>query len=133
MDALTGNARSWRGRSPASAPAPISPATPANEAKDEQQYDCTYKSVDNQRDNSHTEMNVEPRQQPITDESAQQSNYQVPDQPESPASHHLSCQPTGNEPNQNNDQEALIRQMHGSLPKSKATPLSKQGNAFKQI
>jgi hypothetical protein len=40
---------------------------------------------------------------PFTDESTTRNR----------ASHHLSCQPTGNEPNRNNDQQALIRKMHG--------------------
>jgi hypothetical protein len=60
-------------------------------------------------------MNVQARQQPITDKGAQQTDYQIPYQPEALASHHLPRKPTGDDPNQNNDQKVLIRQIHGSF------------------
>jgi hypothetical protein len=54
-------------------------------------------------------MNVQPGQQPIADQGAQQTDDQIPDQPEARASHHAARQPAGDDPDHNDDQKALIR------------------------
>jgi hypothetical protein len=61
-------------------------------------------------------MDVKLRHQPITDKSTQQTDYQIANQTEARALRHLACEPAGNEANQKNYQEALIRQMHGLFP-----------------
>jgi hypothetical protein len=97
---------------PGSLPTPACRAALSDKAEYEQQHDCAYKRVNDQRDDPHAEMDVKPRQQPITNKSAQQADYHIPDQAETRASHHLACKPSGNEADKNNYQEALIRQMH---------------------
>ena len=63
-----------------------SPATPSNKADRDQQHDCAYKRVNYQGNDSYTEMDVQLRQQPITDEGAQQTDDQISNQPEARAS-----------------------------------------------
>jgi hypothetical protein len=91
---------------------------PSNETEYEQQHDCAYERVNNQGNDSYTEMDVKPRQQPVTDKGAQQTDYQIPNQTKARALHHLACQPAGNEPNHDDNQEAFIREMHGLFLKT---------------
>jgi hypothetical protein len=98
---------------PGRSPTPACPtAASSDEAKYDQQHDRAYERVNDQCDDPHAEMDVKPRQQPITNKSSQQADDHVSDQAETRASHHLACEPSGNEADEKNDQEALIRQMH---------------------
>jgi hypothetical protein len=87
---------------PTPAPPTPSPTTPY-EAKDQQEHDCAYEGIHDQRDYAYTEVNAQSRQQPITDESADEADYQIPDQPKATPFHHSACQPPGNDSDDNDD------------------------------
>jgi hypothetical protein len=78
---------------------PLSPpaSTPSNQTEDNEQHECSDESIDNQGKKADAHMDVQPRQQPVSYKSAQQANYQISDQTESCATHHLARQPTGNQ------------------------------------
>ena len=57
-------------------------------------------------------MNPEAMQKPVADEGANDANRRVADETEPVAPHNLACQPSGNEPDDQNDNQPLVRQMH---------------------
>jgi len=57
-------------------------------------------------------MNPEAMQKPVADEGADDANRRVADETETVASHNLARQPSGNEPDDQNDKQPLVRQMH---------------------
>jgi len=52
------------------------------------------------------------RQQPITDECADQTDEQVTDQSKTTTLHHPACQPTGYNADNDDNDETLIGQVH---------------------
>jgi hypothetical protein len=72
--------------------------------------------VDDQADRSAPEMDAQARQQPVTDERADYPDYYVSDQTKAGPPHELPGQPSGNKADDQYDNEALIRQMHGNPP-----------------
>ena len=60
-------------------------------------------------------MDADPRQQPIADKRADQANNQVTDQSEAAAFHYSPGQPSGDDPNQKNNEQTLIGQVHNLL------------------
>ena len=52
-------------------------------------------------------MDAESRQQPTTDEGANDSNDEIADDPKAGASHNLAGQPAGNEADQQYDEETF--------------------------
>jgi hypothetical protein len=91
---------------------PIAPAAEAaattDEPNDEQQHNCADRGVDNRADNADTKMNADLRQQPVTDEGADNSDYQVTNDPETGTLDDLSGEPAGDETNQQYDNETFI-------------------------
>ena len=57
-------------------------------------------------------MNSEAMEKPVADESANNANSHVADETETVALYNLARQPSGNDPNDQNDNESLVRQMH---------------------
>src|SRR6266852_6979098 len=96
------------------APAPVASVAPtaANEPQNQQKDDGPNKGVQYESDNSHPEVNTKSRQQPITDECPNQADDQIADQSKTATFHHPACQPSGNNSDNNDDQETLIRQVH---------------------
>jgi hypothetical protein len=96
------------------APAPAAPVAPTavNQPQDHQKDNSPNEGVQDQRNNSHPEVNPKSRQQPITDKCADQTNQQITDQSKSTTLHHPTCQPSGNNTNNNDNQETLIGQVH---------------------
>jgi hypothetical protein len=94
-------------------PAPSPPAAvaclAANQTKDQQEYDCTYERVYDQRDDACPEMNTKSRQQPIADKSANEADYQIANEAESTASHHPAPEVPRDYPNHDDNQQALVR------------------------
>ena len=100
--------------SPAPAPAPpIQDALSVQHADDEQEHDRADERVHDHGDNAGAEKNVESRQQPMTDQGTQTAHDDVPDQAEARAPDQHAGKPAGDETDQNDDQQAFIRQMHG--------------------
>jgi hypothetical protein len=88
------------------------PSARAYEPQCEQEHDRSDCCVDNEADDSEAEMNTEAMQKPIADERADDANCPVPDKTESVAPNDLARQPSGNEPDGQNDNQTLARQMH---------------------
>src|SRR5271155_2731508 len=91
------------------------PSARAYEPQCEQEHDRSDCRVDDEADESKAEMNTEAMQKPITDERADDANCRVPDKTESVAPNALARQPSGNEPDSQNDNQPLARQMHAHL------------------
>src|SRR5580700_10134306 len=83
-------------------------ATTADEPDDEQQHNGADRGVDDGADNSDTKMNADLRQQPVTDEGADNPDYQVTNDPEPGTLDDLTGEPAGDEPNQQYDEETFI-------------------------
>jgi len=60
-------------------------------------------------------MNSEAMQKPIADERADDANRRVANETKPVAADNLASQPTGNDPNDQNDKQPLVRQMHAVL------------------
>jgi hypothetical protein len=63
-------------------------------------------------------MDTELRQQPASDQSAQNPDKEVTDDPKSGASHNLTCQPACNETDKQYHQQAFARHIHGAISDS---------------
>ena len=57
-------------------------------------------------------MNSKAMQKPVADERADDANGRVADETETTASDNLARQPSGNDPDDQNDNQPLVRQMH---------------------
>ena len=97
---------------------PASPAaaetTAAPKKSDEKkQYDCSNCGVDDEGNGTDAKMDTQARQQPVTDECADNTDNQVANKPEAAAPHDLARQPAGNDADHQYDDEAFIRKVHG--------------------
>jgi hypothetical protein len=93
---------------PTAAPATTTRDDPDND----EQHNGTHGGVDDQSHCSDAKMDVQSRQQPITNEGADNSDDQVADEPEAPAPHNLTSQPPCNNADDDYDEETLVRKMH---------------------
>jgi hypothetical protein len=100
--------------------APAAPAAPpaANQSQDQQKNHGPNKGVQYLRNYSQPKMNTKPRQQPIADERADQTDQQITDQPKSATLHHPAGQPSRNNSNDDDNQKTLIRQVHDVAPET---------------
>lgn len=105
-------------RLPASSPAASTESSPANQAKQQQQHHGAYEGIQDERDDTGAKMNADARQQPVTDESADQTDDQIANQSEAAALHNPTGQPARNDTDDQNDQETLIGQIHGLPPQT---------------
>src|SRR5215469_296079 len=92
-------------RLPASSPAASTESSPANQAKQQQQHHGAYEGIQDERDDTGAKMNADARQQPVTDESADQTDDQIANQSEAAAHKNPIGQPTLNENDYQKDQE----------------------------
>jgi hypothetical protein len=103
-------------------PAPAPTATPSpttcssKQPHNEKQQYRTDGCVDDCTDQSGTQMDIKPRQQPIPNKRADYSEKEVAKDSESGPPNDVTGQPAGNDTHEQNDQKALIRQMHWSPP-----------------
>jgi hypothetical protein len=97
------------------APAAAPPASPAAASKDPHDQEQQYRAdggVDDCTDQSRTEMNTQLRQQPTSDEGAQNPEQEITEYPKTSPSHDLACQPASNETHKQYDQQAFARNIH---------------------
>jgi hypothetical protein len=90
-----------------SPPATTSVAT-ANQAKQQEKYNGSDKGIDDQGDNPDPEVNTQPRQQPIANEGADQTDQQVSNESKAATLHHPARQIAGNDSDNDDDEEALV-------------------------
>jgi hypothetical protein len=88
----------------ASAPAAGKPATTSQKPNHKQKSDGADGGVDDRGDNSGTEMDTNSRQQPVANECADNTDYEIANESESGSSYDLSSQPAGNKTDHNYDQ-----------------------------
>ena len=90
---------------PPSASAPASEtATTLQKPDDHQKQNGANSGVDDCRDNSRTEMDTNLRQQPVANERADNTNYDIAYKPEASPSYDFAGQPTGNKTHHQNNQ-----------------------------
>ena len=58
-------------------------------------------------------MNSEAMQKPVADQGADDADRCVADETETTAPYDLARQPSGNDPDDQNDNQSLVREMHG--------------------
>jgi hypothetical protein len=95
-------------------PAPAKSTPAAQQSHDEEQQYRADRGVDDGADHAGTQMDANPRQQPISDKGTQYSKKDITDDPKTRPSHDLTGQPARNETYEQYDQQAFIRHMHGS-------------------
>jgi hypothetical protein len=95
--------------SPTAAPA----SATSDKPDDEEEQRSTDGSVDNCGDNPCTKMNIQLRQQPVADEGANNSDYQVTNEAKSSPVDQFTRQPTGNDTNKYYYNEAFVGEVHG--------------------
>jgi hypothetical protein len=91
------------------------PSARAHEPQGQQQYDRSDCGVDDGADDSGPEMNAEAMQEPVANERPDYADCRVADEAEPVALNHLARQPSGNDPDGQNDNQPLVRQTH-ALP-----------------
>jgi hypothetical protein len=89
---------------PAAAP-PTSPSAAAKQPDDEKQQYRTDGRIDDRTDQAGTEMDPELRQQPATDEGAQDTDDQIANDPKAGATNDLAGQPACHETYKQNHQQ----------------------------
>jgi hypothetical protein len=110
--------RAWRGlraRSgvrllppPAPAPTAAKAAATSQQPNHKQKQDGANGGVDDRRDNPGPEMDAELRQQPATNERADNAYDEIADEPESGPPHDLAGQPAGHKTDHHYDQKTFI-------------------------
>jgi len=88
----------------------------ASEADKEQQYQCTDRGADDCRENAGADMDAELSKQPVTDKRADDTDQKIADDPEASAPGDLPRQPSGNQADNNDDENAFISHVHCFLP-----------------
>ncbi len=96
------------------------PYAGAREPQSEQEHNRSDCGVDDKADDTGAEMNSKAMQKPVADERADDTDSRVADETETTALHNFARQPSGNEPDDQNDNQPLIRQMHTCLPSDSA-------------
>jgi hypothetical protein len=98
--------------SPATSPSASPSAATAEKPHHEEQQYRTDGGVDDRADDTATEMDAEPGQQPTAYKGAEDTDNQIADDPESGPAYDLTGQPACNEPYEQYDQEAFARHIH---------------------
>jgi hypothetical protein len=80
---------------PTTTPTPA--ASAPQESDNEEQHDRADRGIENQTDDSGSEMDIEARHQAVSNERAYQSDDDVADEPETGPAHDLTCQPSSNQ------------------------------------
>jgi hypothetical protein len=93
-------------------PLATAPSARSYEPQSEKEHNRSDGGVDRETDNAGAEMNSEAMEKPVADESANNANGHVADETETVALYNLARQPPGNDPDDQNDNQPLARQMH---------------------
>jgi hypothetical protein len=88
------------------------PPARAGEPQGKQEHNCSDCGVHDEADDAGAEVNSEAMQQPVADEGADDANGRVANETKPVAPYNLARQPSGNEPDDQNDDPPLVRQMH---------------------
>src|SRR5208282_567979 len=88
------------------------PAARPHQPQRQQKHDCSDGGVDDKADDAGAEMSSEPMQKPIADERADDANRRVADETKPVAPNNPASQPSGDDPNDQNDKQPLVRQIH---------------------
>ena len=86
--------------------ASAAPAT-AYQSQDQQKHHGSNERVDNQRNDAYSEVNTKLGQQPVAYEGTNETDEQVTDQPKATAVHHLPCEPTCDNSDENDYEQTL--------------------------
>src|SRR5580704_9383860 len=93
---------------PAITPAAAPPSCAGEDPDYHEEHDRADGRVGDQRKHPDAEVDAQPRQQPIADERADDAYDQIPDEAKAPAIDDLSCQPTGDNTDDHDDEQALV-------------------------
>jgi hypothetical protein len=102
---------------PAPAASPPSSQAPGQQADHQQQDDRPDGRIDDCADDAGAEMRPNPRQQPVADERADDADQEVAENSETHSADDLARDPAGDDADDQDDQHALIGQMHRSPPR----------------
>src|SRR5579872_4137731 len=94
---------------PAAAPAAIAGDDPDNH----QQHDRADHGIEDRGQDSGAQMDAKARQQPVTDKRADDPDGEVADQAEPAAVDNFAGEPSGDDADDHNHQQAFVREMHG--------------------
>jgi hypothetical protein len=92
------------------------PASACEKSHDQQQDDCADGGIDDCRHDSCAKVQSKPRKQHACYESTQYAQNQIAHKPKTSSSNDLSGQPACSDTDNENDQQALSREMHFSNP-----------------
>jgi hypothetical protein len=106
---------------PAPLPAPTPPGSTPNEPKDKQQNDCAYQRAHDQFDDSTAKVNAQLRQQPIADERANETHHQIANEAKPTSAHDPAGEVPGDYTDDDDNKQALIRQVHAIPPRTVRT------------
>jgi hypothetical protein len=81
------------------------PSARAHDPQYEQEHNRSNRGVNDEADDARAEMNPEAMQKSVADEGANDANRRVADETEPVAPYNLACQPSGNEPDDQNDNQ----------------------------
>jgi hypothetical protein len=108
-------------------PAPMTPAP--NQPDDEQQHDGADGRVDDRSDNPCSKIHAELRQQPVTDESTDDPDNHVTEEPETRPFDEFPGQPPRGEANGYYDKETFTRHVHGDALRDDCSVLRRPSRA----
>ena len=91
------------GELPTTAPTP----TPSDNPENNKQDDCAEGRIDDEGDRSCAEMDTQCRQQPISNERADDADYEVADEAVAAAPHDRAGQPAGDNADQDDNYETF--------------------------
>jgi hypothetical protein len=92
---------------PTSTPPPA--ASPSDQPENDEQNDRTYGGVNNKGDDPRAKVNAQLRQQPISDERANDADYQVADEAVTTTPHDVPGEPPGHYADDEDDDETFVR------------------------
>ena len=89
------------------------PSARAHKPQSQKQHNRSDCGVDDEANDSSAEMKSKAVQEPITDERPDNTDRRVADETEAVPLNNLARQPSGNDPDDQNDKQPSVRQMHG--------------------
>lgn len=94
------------------APSASAAETTVDQSEDQQEHNGSDERIDDQGNDPDPEVDTEAGHQPVSDERTDQTDEQVADQSEAAALHNPASQITGNNPDDEDDEETLIGEVH---------------------
>jgi len=108
-------------------PQELNPSSAANKANDHKQNDRTHRRGEDFEDDAGSQLNAQTGKQPGCHERAPDTRHEVADQAKSGTAHDLAGQPASDDADQENDQDALVRHVHGVISTGKRELTSLHG------